>query len=43
MQYYTAYFGNINKNTVENFSVTPNLQNIRFFVWTFIFAVVYYV
>jgi hypothetical protein len=43
MQYFTAYFGNINKNVVGIFSTTPNLQNIRFFVWTFIFAVVYYV
>lgn len=30
MQYFTAYFGDINKNVVRIFSATPNLQNIRF-------------
>jgi uncharacterized membrane protein YwaF len=30
MQYFTAYFGDINKNVAGIFSATPNLQNIRF-------------
>ena len=30
MQYFTAYFGDINKNVAGIFSAAPNLQNIRF-------------